>query len=225
MKAMILAAGRGERMRPLTDVLPKPMLTVSGMPLIEYHIRKLAKVGIKDIVINLAWLGEKIENYLGDGKEFNVNISYSWEREGALETAGGIINALPYLTHNDEPFLVVNGDVFVDYDFSSMPHLPPEYQAHFWLVFNPEHNEKGDFSLDVQQVLNIVEDEKKPTYTYSGIGLFRPSFFQNKFNNKIAKLAPLMRSAVSENKVSGEILSGLWTDVGTPERLRQLQDK
>lgn len=223
MKAMILAAGRGERMRPLTDTLPKPMLEVSNQPLLEHHIRKLVNVGITDIVINLAWLGEKIEHYFKNGEHFGANIIYSWEQEGPLETAGGIIKALPYLVASqDEPFLVVNGDIYIDYDFTHLPTLTSTQCAHFWLVENPKHNSQGDFLLDGNKVLNIGLPSSYPSYTFSGVGLYRPSFFNKYLHQTVAPLAPLMKAAVKENKVTGKLLSGLWTDVGTPERLSQL---
>jgi MurNAc alpha-1-phosphate uridylyltransferase len=244
MKAMILAAGRGERMRPLTDTCPKPMLKVLGIPLIEYHIRHLAEVGITDIVINHAWLGELIVDYLGDGSKWLVNITYSHETEGALETAGGIINALPLLMGNDnnedEPFLIVNGDIFTNFDFTQLPVLAAEHSAHLCLIKNPKHNLSGDFQLKSGLLVNINNKDtlalslsaQFETYTYSGIGLFRPSFFchqQRSVNNemeatinKVLALAPLIRHEADFNKISAQLLSCQWTDVGTVERLEQL---
>ncbi|MDO6447330.1 nucleotidyltransferase family protein [Colwellia sp. 1_MG-2023] len=232
MKAMILAAGRGERMRPLTDKCPKPLLCVAGIPLIEYHIKKLAKIGVSDIVINLAWLGERIVDYLQDGEKFGVNFQYSWENDGALETAGGIIKALPKLVEGNEPFLVVNGDIYIDYDFSPLPHLTEKQQAHLWVVDNPPHNVSGDFYLNdgVLQSKQQAEWEgkteiQKNCFTFSGIGLYRPSLFHAYLDHKVMPLAPILISAMKQQQVSGEKLSGVWTDVGTPERLQQLNMK
>ncbi len=229
MKAMILAAGRGERMRPLTDNTPKPLLKISGIPLIEHHLRKLAEVGITDIVINLAWLGDKIVEYFQDGSSLGVNIRYSWERGGALETAGGIIKALPLLcssssqdNNQDEPFLVVNGDIYIDYDYQHLPQLTDSQLAHLWLVENPAHNQQGDFRLVGGNVQNLTQLNASPTYTFSGIGLYRPSFFDEHLTETVVPLAPLLRKAIDKQCVAGTLLSGLWTDVGTPERLKQL---
>ncbi len=230
MKAMILAAGRGERMRPLTDNTPKPLLKISGIPLIEHHLRKLAEVGITDIVINLAWLGDKIVEYFQDGSSLGVNICYSWERGGALETAGGIIKALPLLCSSssqdnnsqDEPFLVVNGDIYIDYDYQHLPQLTDSQLAHLWLVENPAHNQQGDFRLVGENVQNLTQLNASPTYTFSGIGLYRPSFFDEHLTETVVPLAPLLRKAIDKQCVAGTLLSGLWTDVGTPERLKQL---
>ncbi|MDG1751019.1 MAG: nucleotidyltransferase family protein [Thalassotalea sp.] len=237
MKAMILAAGRGERMRPLTDHCPKPLLKIAGIPLIEYHITKLAKIGVTDIVINLAWLGESIVEYLQSGEKLGVNIHYSWEKKGALETAGGIIKALPYLTQNNEPFLVVNGDIYIDYDFSTLPLLNENQEAHLWLVKNPPHNLSGDFYLSDGFVMNksVIEANAenetadttgliKKCFTFSGIGLYKPSLFQKYLNKKVMPLAPILKAAMETQQVTGELLTGLWTDVGTPERLKQLNE-
>jgi len=239
MKAMILAAGRGERMRPLTDTFPKPMLKVAGIPLIEHHIIKLAKAGITDIVINHAWLGHKIEDYLKDGSQWGVSISYSPETNGALETAGGIIKALPLLlgtkgSDNGEsdinaPFIVVNGDVYTDFDFSNLPTLLPNCLANIWLVPNPAHNKKGDFCLVNNNVVNLpveqTSEELIPSFTFSGIGLYRSGFFTAQDNDKILPLGPLLKQYVDESKVSGSIMTNTWTDVGTPERLNELNQQ
>lgn len=223
MKAMILAAGRGERMKPLTDNCPKPLLKVLDTSLIDFHILKLADIGITDIVINLAWLGDKIIEHLQNGERFGVNIQYSWEREGALETAGGIMKALPLLNlKNDEAFLVVNGDVFIDYDFSDLPVLPANKLAHLWLTNNPEHNLQGDFCLLDGSVKALSLADKKQTFTFSGIGLYRPSIFNQFLSEVVMPLAPVLRAAIASEQVSGSLLPGLWTDVGTPERLSHL---
>lgn len=238
MKAMILAAGRGERMRPLTDDCPKPLLKVAGIPLIEHHIVKLAQAGITDIIINHAWLGYKIEEHLQDGRKWGVSIRYSRETQGALETAGGIIKALPLLVEKDEPnapFLVVNGDVYTDFDFTHIPLLPLDCLANIWLVANPEHNDKGDFLLAEEcselnksnKVHNITSDTRssqtQKSFTFSGIALYRPEFFTaHSHDAAILPLGPLLREAAENLELSGTILEGQWTDVGTPERLNEL---
>ena len=225
---MILAAGRGERMRPLTDHCPKPLLKVAGIPLIEHHITKLAAAGFKHIVINHAWLGQKIEEALGHGDRWGVEISYSREGDQALETAGGIIKALPILGENDDCFLVVNGDVYSDYAFTQKVELSPDVLAHLWLVPNPEHNLKGDFELNGSLVSPIDGSKEASSYTFSGIAVYHKRFFeQEKLLNRssgIAPLGPLLRSFSALNKISGEVLTDKWVDVGTPERLRSLNE-
>jgi len=216
---MILAAGLGSRMRPLTDVTPKPLLKVGGIPLIVWHLEKLAHQGITDIVINIAHLGYKIPEALGDGSDWGVCIAYSDEQEeGGLESAGGIVKALPLLIDSnkyDDTFLVVNGDVFTDYDFQNNRHLEDGVLAHLILVPNPEHNSEGDFALDG----NLVLDNKQ--YTFSGIGYYSPKLFEGVPYGKSA-LAPLLREAMKEGKVTGELYEGEWLDIGTPERLERL---
>lgn len=215
MKAMILAAGRGERMRPLTDKLPKPLLEVHGKALILWHIEKLAKNGFKTIVINIAHLGYKIPEFLGDGSKWGVELLYSDEQmSGALESAGGIKKALPLL--GDEPFLVVNGDVFCDYEFLHNFELGDKL-AHLILVPNPLHNEKGDFSLHD----NLVQNRANTMYTFSGIAYYSPKLFENVALQK-SPLAPLLRENIEKQKVSGELFAGVWHDVGTPQRLHEL---
>jgi len=218
MKAMILAAGRGERMRPLTDTTPKPLLKVAGKALIEYHIMALVKAGIKDIVINTAWLGEQIRTYLGDGSKYAVNIQYSDEGEQALETAGGIIKALPLLCEDsNQNFVVINGDIWCDYDFSDLPASFDGW-AHLIMVDNPQHHSEGDFSLQDSGYLS-VEGEGK--LTFSGIGLYHSMLFEN-ITEKIKPLAPLLRESMQQKKITGEYYSGTWLDIGTPERLLEL---
>lgn len=212
---MILAAGRGERLRPLTDKLPKPLIQVAGQSLLGYHLENLARAGFNEIVINTAWLAEKIHQQLGDGSAFGVSIQYSDEGE-ALETAGGIINALPIL--GDEPFLVVNGDIWCDLDYSKIETLNSTSQAHLFLVNNPEHNPEGDFALKN----NLIKNTGEPKYTYSGIGIYHPEFFQDQ-TARAAPLAPIIRNKADKDLVSGEIHNGLWTDVGTIERLGILE--
>jgi len=212
MKAMILAAGRGERMRPLTDHTPKPLLEVHGKAIIVWHIEKLASLGFNEIVINIAHLGYKIPEALGDGSKWGVNLIYSDEQDsGALESAGGIIKALPFFM--DETFLVVNGDVFCDYHFDADFDLGEDL-AHLILVPNPAHNTNGDFGLKNDRVLN--ESEEK--FTFSGIGYYSPKLFDGLKDEKSA-LAPLLRKAIEKNSVSGNLHVGVWHDIGTPQRL------
>lgn len=216
MKAMILAAGRGERMRPLTDHTPKPLLQVGGKPLIVWHIERLAQAGFKELIINHAYLGTLIETALGNGSQFGVSIHYSPEGE-ALETAGGIANALPLL--GDEPFLVVNGDIYTEYDFSTLEHeLADDWVAWLVLVDNPEHNHKGDFALAGNQ----VAEQGGVLHTFSGIGVYRPALFAEIEHGSKAKLAPLLRVAMGSGRVGGELYTGRWADVGTPQRLAEL---
>ena len=216
MKAMILAAGRGERMRPLTDTTPKPLLQVCGKPIIQYTIEQLVNAGFNEIVINIAHLGQQIKNTLGSGKQFGASITYSDEGDTALETAGGIANALNIL--GEAPFLIVNGDIANDYDFSQL-HNKTIKQAHLVLIANPKHHEEGDFHL-----LNngIITEKGLPKLTYSGIGLFHPELFRN-LKAGVNKLGPLLRKTLSNNSVSGEQFNGFWMDIGTPERLKEME--
>lgn len=221
MKAMILAAGHGKRMRPLTEHTPKPLLKVGGKPLIVWHIENLQRAGFDDIVINIAWLGYQIPEALGDGSRWQVNIQYSDEQnEGALETAGGIRKALPLL--GSEPFLVINGDIWCDYTF--MPtQLADTALAHLVLVNNPPHNPEGDFYL-LDNHLLPEQQEQARKLTFSGIGYYRPELFQDLPYGKQA-LAPLLRQAITSQQVTGEHFSGDWRDIGTPERLQSLDDE
>lgn len=213
MRAMILAAGRGERMRPLTDHLPKPLLAVGGKPLIVHHLLALQQAGIRHVVINHAWLGHKIEAELGDGSQFGLHIQYSAEGETGLETAGGIRLALPLLGH--EPFIVVNGDVLTDYPFAVLQHgLTPGKTAHLVLVPNPPQHPVGDFALE--QGLAQVDGDSK--FTFSGIAIYRPEFFCD-VPPGAQKLAPFLRAAMQRGEVSAEVYSGYWADIGTPRRL------
>lgn len=203
MTAMILAAGRGERMRPLTDTTPKPLLLVKDKPLIEWHIEKLVSKGCKTIIINMAYLGEKIMETLGDGAKWGIEIIYSDEREsGALETAGAIVKALPSLS---ETFLVVNGDIWCDYEFDLDFKLDNSL-AHLILVNNPEHNLKGDFLY------------KDSYYTFSGVGYYSKKIFENLSLGK-NPLGPILKELASQNKISFELHKGVWSDIGTPQRL------
>lgn len=214
MKAMILAAGRGERMRPLTDHTPKPLLVVGGRPLIEYHIVALVQAGITELIINHAHLGGLIEDRLGDGSRYGARIRYSPEPEEPLETGGGIRNALELL--GSEPFLVVNGDVWTDYPFARLPSAPSA-QAHLVLVDNPSHHPEGDFVLAEGQ----VRYKGGPRLTFSGIGVYRPAFFESAPPGRFP-LAPLLRAAMDRGAVTGERYAGRWVDVGTPQRLAAL---
>lgn len=211
MKAMILAAGRGERLRPLTDTRPKPLLEVRGKPLIVHHLEALAAAGYESVVINLSWLGEQIRNQLGDGRRFGVEIEYSEEVE-ALETAGGILQALDRL---GERFIVVNADIVTDYDFANL--RPRQSSAHLVLVENPPHNPAGDFSLDGE----LVGNQPAGRFTFSGISLFERQFFDGLERGKRA-LAPLLRAAADRQQLSGELYTGAWADIGTLERLKSL---
>ncbi|AHL36282.1 mannose-1-phosphate guanylyltransferase [Pseudomonas brassicacearum] len=216
MKAMILAAGKGERMRPLTLTTPKPLVRAGGVPLIEYHLRALARAGFTDIVVNHAWLGQQIEAYLGDGSRFGVSIQFSPEGE-PLETGGGIFRALPLL--GDEAFVVVNGDIWTDYDFSAL-RQPLQGLAHLVLVDNPEHHPDGDFILADGKVHDDAPAADK--LTYSGIAILHPQLFEGCADGAF-RLAPLLRKAMAEGRVSGEHLKGHWVDVGTHERLAQVE--
>lgn len=219
MKAMILAAGFGKRMRPLTDHCPKPLLKVNDKALIEYHIEALAAAGFNELVINHAYLGEQIEHYLGDGSRYGVNINYSPETE-PLETAGGIAKALPLL--GDEPFLVVNGDVWINYNFKQLV-LSDVKLGHLILVPNPEHNPTGDFVLTESKV--VMKAAKETAFTFAGLSVLHPQLFKDvegkNLNGKI-KLLDVLLPAIQQGLVSGEIFYGDWVDVGTPERLQTL---
>jgi MurNAc alpha-1-phosphate uridylyltransferase len=221
MKAMLLAAGRGERMRPLTDTTPKPLLEVDGRALIIHAIERLHKAGIDELVINHAWLGAQIENALGNGHTFGVRIDYSPEPEAALESAGGIRNALPLL--GDKPFIVCNADLWTDYNFSRLPNEPGGL-AHLVLVDNPAHHPRGDFVLDGQYVRDGHDngDSDGPQLTFSGIGVYRPELFSGEHPRRFA-LAPLLREAMRNDQVRGEHFTGQWWDVGNVERLRALR--
>ena len=225
-KAMILAAGLGKRMRPLTDHTPKPLLVVGGKPLIVWQIERLRTAGFLDLVINHAHLGRQIENFLGDGSRLGVSIAWSREPE-PLETAGGIATALAHL--GDAPFLVTNGDVYVDFDYTRLqPVLQgmadnPKHLAHLVLVDNPPHHPVGDFTLLRGQVAaNSQPTTDNSPFTFSGIGCYRPELFSGIPPLTKAQLAPLLRAAMTEGRVTGEHFTGRWEDVGTPQRLTSL---
>ena len=215
MKAFILAAGRGDRLRPLTDKTPKPLLRAGACSLIEHHLHNLQRAGISDVVINISWLGEQIQKALGDGSQYDLTINYSDEGDEALETAGGIIKALPLL--DDDPFLVINADIWTDYDLSNLIQRPVHNEAHLVLVDNPDHNAKGDFSLND----TMVKNSGTRMLTYSGIGIYTKALFKGYTPGKRA-LAPILRKKIDANHISGEHYLGQWTDVGTMERLKKL---
>lgn len=215
---MILAAGRGERMRPLTLAKPKPLLEAGGAPLIVHHLRALRAAGFEDVVVNLSWLGDQIRAALGDGDRYGVRLHYSDEGPEPLETGGGIFRALPLLGAG--PFLVLNGDVWTDIDWSQLhDRLAPHDVAHLVLVPNPVHNEKGDFLLQGGRIVETSGER----FTFSGVGVYRAELFGG-CRDGIFKLAPLLRAAARAGRVSGELHSGAWLDIGTPERLAHLDE-
>jgi MurNAc alpha-1-phosphate uridylyltransferase len=212
---MILAAGRGERLRPFTDRTPKPLLPVHGKPLIEHHLERLARAGFTRIVINLAWLGAEIRTRLGEGSRFGVSIIYSEEAPQALEAGGGIFRALPHL--QPDPFLVVNGDIYTDIDFAKLG-LSSEQHAHLVLAPNPPQHPAGDFGL--ADGLALADAEVR--YTFSGVGVYRSALFEGCTGGAFA-LKPLLLRAMGSRRCSAELHTGRWTDVGTPERLAALE--
>jgi MurNAc alpha-1-phosphate uridylyltransferase len=214
MKAMILAAGRGERMRPLTDTVPKPLLEVGGKPLIVYTVERLKQGGISDIVVNYAHLGQQIVDRLGDGAPLGVSITYSDESAGALETGGGIYKALPLL--GNEPFVVINSDVWTDFPMETLPRQISGL-AHLVLVANPSHHRAGDFFLD-DTLVNLDHGQR---LTFSGIGVYSPKLFDN-VTEECFPLVPLLHNAIRNRQVTGECYDGEWVDVGTPDRLNRL---
>lgn len=229
MKALILAAGLGERMRPLTNTTPKPLLQAGGKPLIAWHLEKLAAIGIEDVVVNTSWLAEQFPKLLGDGARWGLKLHFSREGAAPLETGGGMWNALPLL--GDEAFIAVNGDIWTDYDYARLPEAFPG-NAHLVLVDNPGHNARGDFSLRED---GVVESDGEQRMTFAGIGVYRPCLFDDwratvggvqgvELTPPRFKLAPLLRAAMRQGCVTGERHRGRWTDVGTPQRLAQLDE-
>ena len=229
MRAMILAAGRGERMRPLTDQCPKPLLLAGGKPLIVWHIEALVAAGIVDIVINHAWRGAQLEAAIGDGSSWGARVQWSAEAE-ALETAGGIVQALPRLVDSadpEAPFAVVNGDIWTDYDRCRLPLIarqlvPRALDAWCVLVPNPAHHPGGDFLLAGDQLVSQDDEDHAQRMTFSGIGVYQPALFHGVVPGSRAPLAPRLRAAIDANRAGGERHDGVWVDVGTPERLREL---
>ncbi|WP_151980265.1 N-acetylmuramate alpha-1-phosphate uridylyltransferase MurU [Acinetobacter guerrae] len=222
MKAMILAAGLGNRMRPLTLHTPKPLLSVGGKPLIVWHIEKLKSIGVTEIVINTAWLADKLVDALGDGSLLGVKILWSHEGEG-LETAGGIINALPLL--GDEPFILVNGDVWTTMDFSPLLNIKlVDNLAHLVFVPNPAQHPQGDFILLNHKAYTFDQGQNGEALTYSGVAVLSPKLFENLEQGK-RPLAPLLKQAMLDGQVSAEKMQGVWVDVGTPERLNELDQQ
>jgi MurNAc alpha-1-phosphate uridylyltransferase len=217
MKAIVLAAGKGERMRPITDRIPKPLVPVAGKPLIAYHLEALARAGVRDVVINLSHLGAQIPAALGDGSRFGVRIAYSDEGPVPFETGGGIFNALPRL--GPGPFLVVNGDIWTDFDFRGLS-LGPQAHARLVLVPNPPHVARGDFGLDGDTVIESERDR----YTYSGIGVYSPEFFAGCSPGNFP-LLPLLKRAIAARRLQGQVYRGDWSDIGTPERLAVLEER
>jgi len=213
---MILAAGRGERMRPLTDTTPKPLLNVRGKPLIVWHLEALARAGVREVVVNLAWLGGTIREALGSGARFGLRLHYSQEPDGALETGGGILQALPWL--GSGPFLVVNGDIFTDLDFAPL-RIEPDALAHLVLVPNPAHHARGDFALRGAEVL----EDGPLRHTYSGVGVYRAELFAGCAGGRFP-LLPLLHQAIAVRRLRGQLYAGQWSDVGTIARLSALND-
>jgi MurNAc alpha-1-phosphate uridylyltransferase len=223
MKAMILAAGYGKRLQPLTNKTPKPLLPVAGKPLLQHHIENLASIGITDIVINTCWLAQQIEDYFGDGSNYAVNIT--WSRESKpLETGGGIKKALPFL--GEQPFLLVNGDIWTDFLFSTISdyQLSAEQMAWLLLVENPQHNRYGDFGL----VDNMVSYQSETKYTFSGVSIIRPQlirhYLKNHSDQQCFPLRDVLRFAIERQAVAGSLYGGYWCDVGTPERYTEINN-
>ena len=214
MKAMVLAAGRGERMRPLTDMMPKPLVPVAGKPLIAYHLERLAAAGVRDVVVNLSWLGHCIREALRDGSDYRLSISYSPEGPVPLETGGGIFKALPLLRPG--PFLVINGDTWSDIDYSRLA-LEDGANGRIVLVPNPTYHLRGDFGVEG----DVVVDRETDRFTYSGVGVYRPEFFDGCSPGRFPML-PLLKRAIAARLLRGEVHRGEWCDVGTPERLATL---
>ncbi len=223
MKAIVLAAGRGERLRPITDRIPKPLVSVAGKPLIVYHLEALARAGIHDVVVNLSWLPDKLREALRDGSDYGVHITYSDEGPVALETGGGIFNAIEHL--GPGPFLVVNGDTFTDIDFAALrsgADADTRAGALARLVFvpNPTQHPRGDFGLDGDRAVERETDR----FTYSGIGVYRPEFFEGCVPGKFP-LLPLFKRAIAARRLFGQLHRGEWNDVGTPQRLAELDER
>nr|WP_298121253.1 nucleotidyltransferase family protein [uncultured Pseudoxanthomonas sp.] len=229
MKALIFAAGLGERMRPLTDHTPKPLIEAGGKPLIVWHLEKLAALGVRDVVINTSWLADRFPEALGDGKRWGMNIHYLYEGDTPLETGGGMLNARPLL--GEAPFLLVNGDIWTDFDFARLPR-EPQGLAHLVMVEPPVFAPRGDFALDAAGQLHREGEQR---LTYAGLGLYRPTLldhWQEHITGELRvtpggkprfPLLPLLHAGMAAGRVTGERLQGRWTDVGTPQRLADLE--
>ncbi len=227
MKALVFAAGLGERMRPLTDHTPKPLLEAGGRPLIAWHLQKLAAIGVRDVVLNTSWLAPRFPEVLGDGARWGLRLRYAHEGDTPLETGGGMLHALPLL--GEAPFIAVNGDIWTDFDFARLPREPAG-DAHLVLVDNPDHHPEGDFVLDADGRLHA---EGGPRLTFAGIGVYRPSLFEG-WRSAVGdapganeepprfRLAPVLRAAMARGRIEGRHHAGRWTDVGTPQRLDAL---
>ncbi len=213
-RALIFAAGRGERMRPLTDTVPKPLLTVRGKPMIVRHIEALARAGVSEIVVNTSHLATKFRDALADGSPWNVRIRYSYEGPQPLDSGGGMLRALPFLGH--DPFIAVNGDIVTDFDFSTLPR-EPDGVAHLVVVDNPPHHPYGDFVLRDGR----LHDEPSPRLTFAGIGVYRPSLLDGRSGGTFS-MVPILREAMRRGEVAGEHYRGAWSDVGTPQRLAEI---
>ena len=212
---MILAAGRGKRMKELTKETPKPLILTKGKPLIEWHLEKLSATGFQDIIINICYLPAMIKNFVGDGSSWGLNVTYS-EENPALETAGGIKNALPYL--GDEPFAVINADIFSNFDYAKLRliNLDKTCDGYIVLVENPEHNQTGDFGLSDN---NYVVLNSENLHTFSGIAVYHPRLFNSLKKGFRMQLLPLLKTSISNSLIKGELFKGMWSDVGTPKRL------
>jgi len=230
MKALVFAAGLGERMRPLTEHTPKPLLHAGGRPLIAWHLEKLAALGVREVVVNTSWLAAQFPEALGDGSRWNLHLHYAYEGPVPLETGGGMLNALPLL--GQAPFLVVNGDIWTDFDFSLLPREPAG-EAHLVLVDNPPQHPQGDYRLDAQGVLH--HDRAAPCLTYAGIGMYRPSILDgwravigdapgSERTPPRFSVVPLQKHFMAQGRVTGQHHRGQWTDVGTPQRLQALEE-
>ena len=221
MKALIFAAGKGERLRPITNHTPKPLVKVQGKPLLQYHIEALLEAGINDLVINVSWLKDSIIAFINSANFNGANIQFSIEPDEPLETGGGMLKALPLL--GDEPFVVVNADVFTDFDFKQLNPLKPNNKVNLVLVNNPVHNSSGDFGL--KQVNLQLKTDNQPAFTYAGIGLYSPDILTPPFTTERFSVVPYIKQAIKAQLAQGQLHSGQWHDVGTPDRLNELNQQ
>ena len=216
MRAMILAAGRGERLRPLTDATPKSLVEVRGESLLERHLRNVQAAGIRTVVINLGWLGDRIVERVGSGERYGLDVIYSDEGDNILDTGGGIHKALPHL--GDEPFLVVNADIYTDMPVPGVK-LAAEHLGHLVMVPTPEYRDHGDFNIEG----GLIRNGERAPYTFSGVAVYRPEFFDGCKSGRFS-LVPMLREAADQDRLSGALYEGLWADVGTPDRRAALRD-